>query len=239
MKETVGAKMRRLREAHGWSQDHLASVSGVSKKTIGRVELMQTTMNPQTRMALAQALAVDYSELLEEEAEPPVAPAGTTPAPDCGPLVDSHSRRASGEWDRVGGLLFFLVLLIVVRLTRSVDKPLPNGHESPMATSPRPTATPTALSTDATDSARWLPRPAPYTRDWRKAVVEMNERQKRKEEDERALAMLFWWGAEDALKQLEQLGSVSPSSTPPTSAAPAQVGAARKTQPAGPRERSD
>jgi transcriptional regulator with XRE-family HTH domain len=239
MKETVGAKMRRLREAHGWSQDHLARVSGVSKKTIGRVELMQTTMNPQTRMALAQALAVDYSELLEEEAEPPVAPAAVTPAPDRGPLVDNHSRWAGAGWDRVGGLLFFLVLVVVVRLTRPVPRPSPSGHASPIVASPPPTATPAAPSNDATDSARWLPRPAPYTRDWRRAVVEMNERQKRKEEGERALAMLFWWGAEDALKQLEQQGGLSPSSTPPTSAAPAQVGAARKTQPAGPRERSD
>jgi transcriptional regulator with XRE-family HTH domain len=55
--------VRRLREERGWSQDHLASVAGLGKRTIQRLELGQVSPCPETTMALAQALGVEPGEL--------------------------------------------------------------------------------------------------------------------------------------------------------------------------------
>jgi predicted transcriptional regulator len=48
------ALVRKLREERAWSQEHLASVSGVSLRTIQRVEA-EGTASLETRMALAAA----------------------------------------------------------------------------------------------------------------------------------------------------------------------------------------
>lgn len=56
------ALIKQLREAKAWSQEHLAAVSGVSLRTIQRVEA-EGTASADTRMALAAALGVSVAEL--------------------------------------------------------------------------------------------------------------------------------------------------------------------------------
>ncbi len=72
-----GQKVRALRERNSWSQEHLASASGLSVRTIQRVEAEGTSL-PETRLALAAALSVPAHALMSGEAsrcsaEPAVA----------------------------------------------------------------------------------------------------------------------------------------------------------------------
>lgn len=55
-------KVRQLREARGWSQEHLAEVAGLSARTVQRIE-SDGNASPESRMALAAALGVDAAEL--------------------------------------------------------------------------------------------------------------------------------------------------------------------------------
>jgi len=60
-----GDLVRALREKKAWSQEHLARVSGLSERTINRVEV-DGLGSAETRLALAAALGVPVSELLAE-----------------------------------------------------------------------------------------------------------------------------------------------------------------------------
>lgn len=55
-------KVRQLREARGWSQEHLAEVAGLSGRTVQRIE-SDGNASPESRMALAAALGVDAAAL--------------------------------------------------------------------------------------------------------------------------------------------------------------------------------
>lgn len=55
-------EVRRLRLARNWSQEHLAAVSGLSLRTIQRVEA-EGTASASTRMGLAAAFGVECTEL--------------------------------------------------------------------------------------------------------------------------------------------------------------------------------
>ena len=57
-----GAKVRVLREEKSWSQEHLASASGLSARTIQRVE-SEGIGSAETRLALAAALGVAVAAL--------------------------------------------------------------------------------------------------------------------------------------------------------------------------------
>jgi len=59
-----GDKVRALRERKAWSQEHLATVSGLSVRTVQRVESEGSGL-PETRLALAGALGVSAAELME------------------------------------------------------------------------------------------------------------------------------------------------------------------------------
>jgi transcriptional regulator with XRE-family HTH domain len=63
-------KIRQLREARGWSQEHLAEVAGLSARTVQRIEA-EGNASPESRMAIAAALEVAAAEL----ALPPAPPA--------------------------------------------------------------------------------------------------------------------------------------------------------------------
>jgi putative transcriptional regulator len=56
--------VRMLREKKGWSQEHLAHVSGVGKRTIQRIELGEVNPSAQTAMALAQNLDTEPDAIL-------------------------------------------------------------------------------------------------------------------------------------------------------------------------------
>jgi len=73
-----GDKVRILREQKAWSQEHLASVAGLSVRTIQRVESEGGGL-PETRLALSAALGVTAAELMGE------APAGAPASPQAVP----------------------------------------------------------------------------------------------------------------------------------------------------------
>ena len=60
-----GDKVRGLRERKAWSQEHLATVAGLSVRTVQRVESEGSGL-PETRLALAGALGVTAAELMGE-----------------------------------------------------------------------------------------------------------------------------------------------------------------------------
>jgi DNA-binding XRE family transcriptional regulator len=74
-----GDKVRALRERKAWSQEHLATASGLSVRTVQRVESEGSGL-PETRLALAGALGVSAAELMEaaplREVPPDVRPPG-------------------------------------------------------------------------------------------------------------------------------------------------------------------
>lgn len=57
------AQIRQLRTARAWSQDHLATVSGLSLRTVQRVESVGTA-SPETCMALAGAFGITVTALM-------------------------------------------------------------------------------------------------------------------------------------------------------------------------------
>ena len=63
--------VKRLREEKSWSQEHLATVAGVSHRTVQRVE-SDGTASLETRMALASALGVSAADLGPKPARAPL-----------------------------------------------------------------------------------------------------------------------------------------------------------------------
>lgn len=61
--------VKRLREERSWSQEHLAAVTGVSLRTIQRVE-SEGTGSPETRLALAAAFGVTAASLMPRTQAP-------------------------------------------------------------------------------------------------------------------------------------------------------------------------
>ena len=58
-----GEAVRALREQKSWSQEHLASASGLSVRTVQRVEI-EGIASAETRLALAAALDVPVADLM-------------------------------------------------------------------------------------------------------------------------------------------------------------------------------
>lgn len=56
--------VKELRERKGWSQEHLAAVSGVGKRTIQRVEAGEVLPSAETAMALAEHLETLPNEIM-------------------------------------------------------------------------------------------------------------------------------------------------------------------------------
>src|SRR6185369_8292111 len=67
----VGARIRELRAARGWSLSSLAERAGVGKATLSEIESGQRNPTLETLYAIAAPLRVGLSALL---AEPPEAP---------------------------------------------------------------------------------------------------------------------------------------------------------------------
>jgi DNA-binding XRE family transcriptional regulator len=65
-----GAKIRRLRDIQGWSQEQLAEAAGVSLRTVQRAEA-QGTASRETRVCLAAALGIAHTELDLHETDAP------------------------------------------------------------------------------------------------------------------------------------------------------------------------
>lgn len=90
-------KIRQLREARGWSQEHLAEVAGLSPRTVQRIEA-ESNASPESRMALAAALGVAAAELGVAE---PASPEPNPPHPVSEPQL-------RGSWPR--HLLIYVIV---------------------------------------------------------------------------------------------------------------------------------
>jgi Predicted transcriptional regulators len=71
-----GEAVRALREQKSWSQEHLASASGLSVRTVQRVE-MENVASAETRLALAAALDVPVAVLMSAPLSPSAQVVGT------------------------------------------------------------------------------------------------------------------------------------------------------------------
>jgi len=58
-------RLKNLRAENGWSQEQLAEISSISQRTVQRIE-KDGNCSPETQMALASALNISPSELLDE-----------------------------------------------------------------------------------------------------------------------------------------------------------------------------
>lgn len=63
----LGHKLRSLREAKGWSRRTLSDNARIGEATISRVELYGAQPNLATLLALALALGVPVTDLLEDD----------------------------------------------------------------------------------------------------------------------------------------------------------------------------
>jgi uncharacterized glyoxalase superfamily protein PhnB/DNA-binding XRE family transcriptional regulator len=69
----IGKKIRLLRDKRGWTQDRLATVSGVALRTVQRAE--EGAMSAETLTALASAFDIAVEELTHDEsAYPAITP---------------------------------------------------------------------------------------------------------------------------------------------------------------------
>lgn len=68
--DAIGANVRRLRLALGWSQDGLATASGLSKGTVVAIEQHRSNPSVATLCALSETLGVGLATLLERPAGP-------------------------------------------------------------------------------------------------------------------------------------------------------------------------
>lgn len=90
-----GKRIRQLREARGWSQEHLASICGLSPRTVQRLET-EGNASLESRMAVAAALEVAAEDLV-------LSQPGSTAAP-----------KSAGI--RTENLVFGLALLVLALL---------------------------------------------------------------------------------------------------------------------------
>lgn len=75
----MGENVRRFRRARGWTQGRLGEEAGVSRDAVLRIEKGHARTRPSTIAKVAEALDLEYRDLL---AEPDPVPAGAEAAAD-------------------------------------------------------------------------------------------------------------------------------------------------------------
>ncbi|WP_322062090.1 helix-turn-helix transcriptional regulator [Paraburkholderia sp. J63] len=71
----LGAAVRKLREGHAWSQEHLAEMAGLNRSFVGEIERGSTIVSIVTLEKLARAFDVSIAALLPDHGStvaPPV-----------------------------------------------------------------------------------------------------------------------------------------------------------------------
>jgi transcriptional regulator with XRE-family HTH domain len=105
----AAAIVRQLREARAWSQEQLATVSGISPRTVQRVE-SEGVASLDTRMALAAALECEPAALLESA----VAESAARAQLEASSAAQPSSARSSSVGLSLAWLLFVVVAFLAV-----------------------------------------------------------------------------------------------------------------------------
>ena len=103
-----GNKVRTLRESRAWSQEQLATASGLSVRTVQRAEV-ESSASRETRVCLAAAFGIDHNEL-----NPPAGPAGPDGA--AGPAAVDETDlvlRATGSAFLLAGACMIALLALL------------------------------------------------------------------------------------------------------------------------------
>lgn len=106
------ATLKNLRDARAWSQEHLASVAGLSVRTVQRIEA-EGSASAESRLALAAALDVAPSDLC------PATPASTVAAVVREPVAPATHKARSGWTLHLRLYLVAGSLLILLKLAIS------------------------------------------------------------------------------------------------------------------------
>lgn len=92
-------RVKKLREERSWSQEHLASVAGLSLRTVQRIET-EGKASPESKMAIASALDVDVATLNANQAGP------AQPSPDAA----THAPARPGRNDLVRQVAVYVLV---------------------------------------------------------------------------------------------------------------------------------
>lgn len=104
--ETLGSKVRRLREKMGLTQKELADQVGISHSLIGQIETDRIQPSLATLSRLAEALGVSSCYFLMEEDEPALPPGLERPA-----VQELVNLLSSWTDEEIGGLASFIKIL--------------------------------------------------------------------------------------------------------------------------------
>lgn len=102
------ALIKKKREEKSWSQEHLATVSGLSLRTVQRVEA-DGSASADTRMAIASAFGIERLDLMPKQTAKRATPGQIT------------CSRITGALLALGGALLFLVCFVLVLRANSPD----------------------------------------------------------------------------------------------------------------------
>lgn len=93
--------LRRLRDERSWTQEHLATVSGLSLRTIQRIE-REGNASADSRLSLANAFQIDVSELAPAPSPSPSIAQGDSDTPS----AEIHTLKKHALVYALGAILF-------------------------------------------------------------------------------------------------------------------------------------
>jgi len=103
-------RVKKLREDRSWSQEHLASVAGLSLRTVQRIET-EGKASPESKMAIASALDVDVATLNAIESGAVL--------PNPGPAIQAPARSRWNDLLRhVGVYVLVCTMLVFLDVSR-------------------------------------------------------------------------------------------------------------------------
>lgn len=108
--------VQKLRLQHGWSQQQLAELSGLSVRTIQRIESGQPA-SPETLKSLASVFEIEFSQLTSE---PEMSP--STPSKTDEQLALFHVRRVKRFYIHLLQYLFVIAVLGAINIILRPDK---------------------------------------------------------------------------------------------------------------------
>jgi transcriptional regulator with XRE-family HTH domain len=111
--------IQKLRLQRGWSQEQLAEVSGLSVRTIQRIERGQTA-SVETLKALGAAFEIDFSQLKEPDMNATLSqtPMNPSVSPDEA-LALAHVRKVKAFYVHIAQYVFVVVALTIANLVVS------------------------------------------------------------------------------------------------------------------------